>query len=106
MVAILLANFIKYFTGHIFKIIPLKEEECSGGTVHLSEYISSVTVEALGALETFSELSGDADFITVVNILNYLNNHTVSERVCKRETFKMLASLNAISQRVGGGKNV
>lgn len=105
MIVILSAKFIEYFTGHVFKIIPLKEDEVSGEDVHLSEYIDSVVIEATGALATFKELANDTDFLTVVNILNYLNNNEVSEGVCKRETFKMLGLLNAIALRMGGETN-
>lgn len=99
-------NFIECFTGHIFKIIPLKEAECNGENVHLLDYINGIAIEALGAMTTFKELSIDPDFITVINILNYLKEHDVSERVCKREAFKMLAALNAISRRLDGDADV
>lgn len=50
---------------------------------------------------TFEELANNMDFITVVNIINYLNNNEVSEEVCKREVFKALRLLN----RIGGEAN-
>lgn len=95
--------FIDRFTGHVFKIIPLKECENSGGheDIHLREYIDSVAIEANGALTTFDELTNNMDFITVVNILNYLNKNEVSEEVCRREVLKALSLLN----KIGGAVN-
>lgn len=95
--------FIERFTGHVFKIIPLKECESSGayGDIHLSEYIDSVAIEANGALTTFDGLANNMDFITVVNILNYLNKNEVSEDVCRREVLKALSLLN----KIGGATN-
>lgn len=100
MITIIPHIFIERFTGHVFKIMPLKECEASdsGENVHLSEYINSVAIEANGALTTFEELANNMDFITVVNIINYLNNNEVSEEVCRREVFKALHLLN----RIGG----
>ena len=99
MIIIKLKTFVNRFTGHVYKIIPLKEYDVLGvgEDIHLSEYINSVTIEATGALTTFDKLADNMDFITVVNILNYLNEN----EVCKREVFKALALLN----KIGGGRN-
>lgn len=102
MIIIKLKTFINRFTGHVYKIIPLKEYETIDAEegIHLSEYIDSVAIEAKGALTTFDKLADNMDFVTVVNILNYLNENEVSEEVCKREVFKALNLLN----RIGGGR--
>lgn len=103
MIIIKLKTFVNRFTGHVYKIIPLKEYDVLGigEDIHLPEYINSVTIEATGALTTFDKLADNMDFITVVNILNYLNENEVSEEVCKREVFKALTLLN----KIGGGRN-
>lgn len=95
-------NFINVLTGHVYKIIPLKEEELRGDEVFLAEYIDSLSVEVLGALSTYEVLESDPDYTTVRNIINYLNTHEFSLGVCKREVFKALKHLNLISDRLGG----
>lgn len=94
--------FIHSLIGKIYKILPLKEELDMGQDVHLSEYISSLLLDFAGALESFPELSTFTEFITIVNILQYLNTHHFDHRTCKREVFKMISLLEKIEERMGG----
>ena len=85
-----LTLFLDSLTGKIFKILPLKEKKDNGVAVHLEEYLESLLIEISGAYNTFPELSKSVDYLTIVNIMEYLSQNEVSKRVCKREIFKMI----------------
>lgn len=94
--------FIRGLTGRVFKILPLTEEALSGEDVHLSDYLESCALDMVGALETFPELRDFEEYVTVLNIVQYMRNNEVTQEVCKREVFKALGLLNAIEGKLGG----
>lgn len=96
-----LTLFLNSLTGKIFKILPLKEKSDDGIAVHFEEYVESLLIEIVGACETFSELGDSAEFLTVVNTMQYISQNDVSVKVCKREVFKMIGLINKISKRGG-----
>lgn len=95
--------YIHNVTGRVFKLLAIKERELCGQEAYFSDYIASLTVDMLGALETFPELGTDNDYIVVTNIVNYLKANSVSYKTLKREVFKALRLLNKIEARAGGG---
>lgn len=92
--------FIKSLTGKIYKILPMKEDELQGKIVHLKDYINSLSIEVIGAIKTFPELSNEDNYISVVNIINFMNDNEFDYKICKREVFKMLNFLNLIEDRL------
>lgn len=96
-----LTLFLNSLTGKIFKILPLKEKNDAGYAVHLEDYLESLLIEIIGACDTFSELGDSAEFLTVVNTMQYISQNDVSVKVCKREVFKMIGLINKISKQGG-----
>jgi len=94
--------YLDMITGRVFKILPMKEQETRGMSVFLSDYLSSLANEMVGATVTFSCLSSDSDYIAVVNTINGLAITESSVALIKREVFKALNLLNRISTRFGG----
>lgn len=78
--------FLNNMVGKIFKILPLKEENNLG----FNDYVDSILVQLVGATKTFEELENNQDFLTVINIIQYINNNKCSNKQCKREVFKCL----------------
>ena len=78
--------FLNNMVGKIFKILPLKEENNLG----FNDYVDSILVQLVGATKTFEELENNQDFLTVINIIQYINNNECSNKQCKREVFKCL----------------
>ena len=95
-------SFIKSLTGKIYKILPMKEDELKGKTVHLNEYINSLSIEIIGATKTFPELVNEDGYISIINIINFMNNNEFDFKICKREVFKMLNYLNYLESQIGG----
>lgn len=94
--------FVRSLIGKVYKILPLKEEFDSGEDVHLDEYIESLLLDLSGASSTFPELNDIPDFITIINILQYLSTHDFNHKTCKREVFKMIGLLENIVAKMGG----
>lgn len=97
--------FIHGLTGRVFKILPLMEEAFEGEDVHLDEYLDSCALDMLGATETFPELKSFEEYISAVNVVQYLAHNDVSLEICKREVFKALKLLNTIERKLGGDNN-
>lgn len=98
-----LALFLETLTGKIYKILPLKESSDSGSNVHISEYVASLLIEIVGACDTFPQLKEYAGYLGIVNTIQYISQHNISVKVCKREVFKMLRLLEDIEKQIGGG---
>lgn len=94
--------FIHGLTGRVFKVLPLMEETLAGHDVHLDEYLDSCVLDMMGALDTFPELQGFAEYVTILNIVQYMAHNNMTQETCKREVFKALGLLNAIERKLGG----
>ena len=94
--------FIHSLIGKIYKILTLKEESDAGRDVHWLGYVESLSRDMVGACSTFYELSVSPDYITVLNILEYMQVHEVDHRICKQEVFKMIRLLENLEKQIGG----
>lgn len=94
--------FIHGLTGRIFKILPLKEAELAGGESYLASYMDSLVRDMLGATDTFPELRSMQEFVTTLNIVQFLKHNDITQEVCKQEVFKALRLLNSIEKKLGG----
>ena len=91
--------YLHSLTGKLFKILPLREEHYDSGYL---PYLDSLWMEMSGACSTFPALWGDADYIAILNVLGYLNTHTVTVEQCKREVFKAIDLIKKVQNRNGG----
>ena len=98
-----LSVYIHHVTGRVFKLLAIKERELCGQDAYFADYIDSLMVDMLGALETFPALGENNDYIVVTNIINYLKTNDVPYKALKREVFKSLRLLNRIEAQAGGG---
>lgn len=95
--------FIHGLTGRVFKILPLKEEELAGGETYLESYLESLLRDMIGATDTFPELAEMPEFVTTLNIVQFLKHNDITQEICKQEVFKALRLLNSIERKLGGG---
>lgn len=95
-------NFIQYLTKEIFKMIPLRQEEDSGGNRHLPEHISRVYIEASGAYTWSEYLSHNQKYMVVTTTLAYMSDHSLDFKIFRREALKMLTTLNKIESDLRG----
>ena len=95
--------FIHGLTGRVFKILPLKEAELAGEETYLAAYLDSLVRDMIGSTDTFPELCTMQEFVTTLNIVQFLKHNDVTQEVCKQEVFKALRLLNSIERKLGGG---
>lgn len=96
-----LETYIRSLTGHVFKILPLKEAVDRGEPVQVAEYIQSLVCDAAGAMRIFPELNDSVEYGAVLNVLSFLSTEPFDHKTCKREVFKMLRVLNRIAKDGG-----
>ena len=94
--------FIRGLTGRVFKVLPLREAELAGETAYLDTYLESLVRDMMGATDTFPELREMPEYITTLNIMQFMEHNDVTQEVCKQEVFKALRLLNTIERKLGG----
>lgn len=93
--------YIHKITGKVFKILPLREEELKGRNMYLSDYIESLVKELIGSCKTFPILADNADYLSVINTLQYLADTPGTLNECRSEVIKMCKMLNVLEESVG-----
>lgn len=89
----LIGNYFKHLVNSFFKILPIREN----GEETLPVYIKSLQVELLGAKELICTLNNNANFMTLLAILQYLNdNPDCPVFDVKREVFRAIALCNKL----------
>lgn len=88
-------NYFKYMIGKIYKILPMKEEGCQT----LTTYLESLKVEMTGSYSLYRQLIEEPQFMSALNIIEYLIDNDVSNEVCKREVFKAIRHIEAINKK-------
>ena len=59
----------------------------------------------VGSTDTFPELRETQEFVTTMNIVQFLKHNETTKEVCKQEVFKALRLLNSIERKLGGENN-
>jgi len=90
--------FLNSLTNKIFKILPLKEQNND----FLFSHLNSLQIELIGALVTFPELKNSSNYLSIINVINFLGDNSFSKQQCKREVFKIVnETLPKIKKEVG-----
>lgn len=88
-------NYFKYMIGKIYKILPMKEEGCKT----LTTYLESLKIEMMGSYNLYRQLIEEPQFMSALNIIEYLIDNDVSNDVCKREVFKAIKHIESINNK-------
>ena len=91
-------NFCSYFNFLIdktYKILPLKEENSST----LKSYLESFLRELIGNQKLIALLVDEPQFISVLNIMQFLIAEEYPVSVCKKEVFKCIHILGEIKNK-------
>lgn len=92
----LLHNYFKRLVNHIFKILPMRENN----EETLFSYIESLQLELLGCQSFISQLKVDPDYLTILSILQYLiDRPDCSIRQVKREVFHAISLCDNLQKR-------
>ena len=87
----LLDDYKHRLIGKIFKILPMKEEDCATWEV----YIDSLLFELIGNRNLVKELKYNSDFLALVGTLKNLK-YEEDLKVIKREVFKCIDLLKKL----------
>ena len=88
-----LCNYFDTLIDMFFKILPIWEN----GEKSLPLYMRGLQAELLGCSELITALHGDARFITLLSILEYLIDHPETEkRDVKRYVFRAISVCNKL----------
>lgn len=88
-------NYFQYMIGKIYKILPMKEEDCKT----LTSYLESLKVEMIGSYGLYRQLVEEPQFMSALNIVEYLIDNEFDTAVCKREVFKAIRCIENVNKK-------
>jgi hypothetical protein len=91
-------NYFQYMIGKIYKILPMKEEGCKT----LTSYLESLKIEMIGSYGLYRQLMEEPQFMTALNIVEYLIDNDYDNAICKREVFKAIRCIENINKKYFG----
>ena len=91
-----LKNYLCSLINLFYKILPIWES----GEKSIGVYMRSLQAELLGCQNLIEALHNDAQFVTLVSILQYLIDHPeVEHEVVKREVFRAISICEKLQRR-------
>lgn len=91
---VLLQSYFKKLIDRFYKIIPLKEEYSDT----LNDYLDSLRIELIGSQKTIELLSSNVQFMSLINVIEYMLHNDFDKKVCKREVFKCIKTLEKLCE--------
>jgi hypothetical protein len=88
-------NYFRYMIGKIYKILPMKEEGCKT----LTSYLESLRVEMIGSYGLYRQLIEEPQFMSALNIVEYLIDNEYDTTICKREVFKAIRCIENVNKK-------
>ena len=88
-------NYFDFLINKTYKILPMKEEN----SLTLKSYLESYQRELIGNKELVGVLVDEPQFITVLNIIQFLISEEYTNEVCKKEVFKCIRILQKIKNK-------
>ena len=85
-------NYLKALINKVYKILPMTEENSET----LQCYLTGLRHELVGCYQLHFELVDEPRFLTVVNIVKYLEANDYDTATCKREVFKAIRLIQNI----------
>lgn len=79
-------NYLDRLIGRFYKILALKEENCST----LNVYIESFQRELIGSKNLIVVLNDDNRFLSLISILQFFLDNEYDDAVCKTEVMKAI----------------
>lgn len=96
MDASVLRNYFKTLINLFFKILPIWES----GENSLTVYMKSLQAELLGCKELIEAIHEDAQFLSLISILQYLiDTPSCDISIVKREVFRAISICNKLKAR-------
>lgn len=91
-----LDGYLQNLINKVFKILPMKEEQC--GT--LPSYLQSLESELVGCYKLWDILTDEPQFLALINVVNFLAVEEYDVAVCKREVFKAIHLVESVKKNI------
>jgi hypothetical protein len=88
---------LERLTGKVFKILPMREEECKT----LDEYVGNLIRELINSKSLIVNLQFEGELLSLICTLEGLTDNEIDISVCKSDVFK---SIDIIKKMVGNLK--
>lgn len=92
--------YLNALVGEIYKILPLKEDEDSGKTVFLSEYLKSLSEDLSSATILYPVLCKNPYFCKVQLGVIWLLGNSYTQKECKVKVFKLISHVKKVQEGV------
>lgn len=94
--ATMLSGYMRSLVSRFFKILPIRED----GEASLETYMRSLQSELLGCKELVLVIHEDPEYMSLLNILQYLiDNPECSHGIVKREVFRAISICNKLKAK-------
>lgn len=87
---------LKRLTDKVFKILPMREEECDT----LDVYVHSLLRELIGSKKLVEGLMYEDEFMSLISTLEGLADNNVDLEVCKSDVFKSLGIIKKMRKNI------
>ena len=87
-----LTNYLNALINKVYKILPMTEENSET----LQCYLTGLTHELVGCYQLYFVLVDEPRFLSVINIVKYLETNDYDTATCKREVFKAIRLIQNI----------
>lgn len=99
----ILSNYLQALINQFFKILPIWESKEST----IDTYIRSLQSELMGCKELIIAINNDAQFLSLIAILQYLiDNPECENHVVKREVFRSISIINKLKSKYSSAAEV
>lgn len=88
-------RYFEYMIGKIYRILPMKEEGCET----LASYLESLKVQMIGSYSLYRQLIEEPQFMSALNIIEYLIDNEYDVKTCKREVFKAIRLIESVNKK-------
>ena len=92
----LFANKLRGFVNQFYKILPIKES----GEPTLNQYIKSLQREMLGCQALIVALDNDAQYLSLLSILQYMIDNDCDVATVKSDVFRAINILKRMQARL------
>jgi hypothetical protein len=94
-----LANYLNYLIGRLYKILPIQENEPET----LKPYLESLQIELVGNSDLIKQIRYDAKFLELLGTIQYFINNQCEHNVYRKEIFKCISIIKKLLKQYGGG---
>lgn len=93
---VMLKNKLDALVNQFYKILPIKES----GEPSLPQYMKSLQREMLGCKSLILALENDAQYLTLLSILQYMIDHDCDVATVKSDVFKAIGIIKRMQAKL------